>query len=89
MKSFFITGAAGFIGSHVCEFIFDKFPKAKIIALDKLTYAGNKLFLKKLFKSRRFFFIHSDILNTNKYYKYLKNIDCAINIFCCCLGGLR
>tara|TARA_Y100000590_G_scaffold469367_1_gene656530 strand:+ start:3048 stop:4004 length:957 start_codon:yes stop_codon:yes gene_type:complete len=80
MKSFFITGAAGFIGSHVCEFIFDKFPKSKIIALDKLTYAGNKFFLRKLLKSKRFFFIHSDILNTNKYYKYLKNIDCAINI---------
>jgi dTDP-glucose 4,6-dehydratase len=80
MKSFFITGAAGFIGSHVCEHILIKFPNAKIFALDKLTYAGNKIFLKKLFKSKKFKFIHSDILNTKKYFKYLKNIDCAINI---------
>ena len=41
MKSFFITGGAGFIGSHVCEEIVKKFPKAKIFVLDKLTYAGN------------------------------------------------
>ena len=48
MKKFFISGAAGFIGSHVCEHIAKKFPKAEIVAIDKLTYAGNKFFLKKL-----------------------------------------
>ena len=40
MKSFFITGAAGFIGSHVCEAIIKQFPKSKVFVLDKLTYAG-------------------------------------------------
>ena len=44
MKKFFVTGAAGVIGSHVCEQILKKFPNSKIIALDKLTYAGNKIF---------------------------------------------
>ncbi len=80
MKKFFITGAAGFIGSHVCEHILSKFPNSKIIALDKLTYAGNKLFLKKIINKKNFSFIKSDILETKKYVKYLKNIDCAINI---------
>ncbi len=79
MKKFFITGAAGFIGSHVCEHIIEKFPNSKIIALDKLTYAGNKFFLKKISK-KNLKFIKSDILNSKKYTKYLKNIDCAINI---------
>ena len=50
MKKFFITGAAGFIGSHVCEHIVKKFPKDLIVAIDKLTYAGNKFFLKQLLK---------------------------------------
>ena len=50
MKSFFITGAAGFIGSHICEHISLNFPKAKIYALDKLTYAGNKKIFKQTFK---------------------------------------
>ena len=53
MKSFFITGAAGFIGSHICEHISLNFPKAKIYALDKLTYAGNKKFLKELLKKKK------------------------------------
>ena len=79
MKKFFITGAAGFIGSHVCEHIAEKFPNSKIIALDKLTYAGNKSFLKNISK-KNLKFIKSDILNSKKYRKYLKNIDCAINI---------
>jgi len=52
MKSFFITGAAGFIGSHICEHISLNFPNAKIYALDKLTYAGNKKFLNKLLKKK-------------------------------------
>ena len=80
MKSFFITGAAGFIGSHICEYIASYFPKAKIYALDKLTYAGNKKFLNNLIKNKKFKFIRSDIIESKKYLKYLKNIDCAINV---------
>ena len=80
MKRFFITGAAGFIGSHVCEHILSKFPNSQIIALDKLTYAGNKFFLKKVINNKNFTFVKSDILETKKYVKYLKKIDCAINI---------
>ena len=80
MKKFFITGAAGFIGSHVCEHILDNFPDSKIVAVDKLTYAGNKFFLKNIIRNKNFIFIKSDILDTKKYIKYLKKIDCAINI---------
>lgn len=80
MKSFFITGAAGFIGSHICEHISLNFPKAKIYALDKLTYAGNKKFLSKLLKNKKLSFIKSDIIESKRYLKYLNNIDCAINV---------
>ena len=44
MKKFFITGAAGFIGSHVCEHIVKKFPKDLIVAIGKLTYAEINFF---------------------------------------------
>ena len=80
MKKFFITGAAGFIGSHVCEHILEKFPNSKIIALDKLTYAGKKIFLNEIINNKNFKFIKSDILNSKKYINFLKNVDCAINI---------
>ena len=80
MKSFFITGGAGFIGSHVCEMIVKKYPKAKVFVLDKLTYAGNKKFIIHLIKKRKIKFIKADIIDVKKYSKYLKNIDCAINV---------
>jgi UDP-glucose 4,6-dehydratase len=80
MKSFFITGAAGFIGSHLAEYIFHSFPKSRIIALDKLTYAGNKFFLKEIINDRRVKFIRSDIIDTKKYFSFLKKTDCAINL---------
>ena len=78
MKKFFITGAAGFIGSHVCEHIINKFPNSKIIALDKLTYAGNKFFLKKIINNKNFTFIKSDILKTKKYVAQDDTNDCNI-----------
>ncbi len=36
-----ITGAAGFIGSHVIRLFVNKYPNTHFYNLDKLTYAGN------------------------------------------------
>tara|TARA_Y100001980_G_C14514022_1_gene289393 strand:- start:340 stop:1305 length:966 start_codon:yes stop_codon:yes gene_type:complete len=80
LKKIFITGGAGFIGSHVSESFFKNFPKSKIIILDKLTYAGNKSFISSILKSKRVEFIRADIINTNRYSKYLDQCDLAINI---------
>ena len=80
MNKILITGGAGFIGSHVVEFFFNKFKKSKIIVVDKLTYSGKKQFLKKILKSKRIKFIKSDIVNIKNYENDLKNLDCAINV---------
>ena len=76
----FITGGAGFIGSHVSEAFFKKFPNCKLVILDKLTYAGNKNFISSIIKSKRVKFIKADIIDTKKYSVFLKNCDLAINI---------
>ena len=80
IKKIFITGGAGFIGSHICEAVYKNFQTSKIFILDKLTYAGNKIFLSKIINSKRIKFIKSDIINTKKYLKYLANADLAINV---------
>jgi len=42
MRNILITGGCGFIGSNFVHFWVKKYPKDKIIVLDKLTYAGSK-----------------------------------------------
>ncbi len=37
----FVTGGAGFIGSHVVRLLVNKYPGAEIVNVDALTYAGN------------------------------------------------
>ena len=80
MKRIFITGGAGFIGSHISEEIFHTFKKSKIIVFDKLTYAGNKHYIKNIINSPRVNFVKGDINNYYSYTKLLKKVDLAINI---------
>ena len=80
IKKIFITGGAGFIGSHICEEVYKKFPKSKIIISDKLTYAGNKKYLENIITSSRVKFVRGDIIKHYTYSTLLKNVDLAINI---------
>jgi len=80
IRKIFITGGAGFIGSHICEEIYKKFPKSKIIIFDKLTYAGKKKYIENIIKSPRVKFVRGDITKHQTYSSLLKNIDLAINV---------
>lgn len=59
----FITGGAGFIGSHFIKHIMKSHPHYKIICFDKLTYAGNMKNLSSVINNPNFGFIQGDISN--------------------------
>jgi dTDP-glucose 4,6-dehydratase len=48
MRTILVTGAAGFIGSNFVRMLRNRDEDVKVIALDKLTYAGNLANLKDL-----------------------------------------
>jgi len=41
MKTYLITGGAGFIGSNFVHYLHQRYPESRIIVLDLLTYAGS------------------------------------------------
>lgn len=76
-----ITGGAGFIGSNYIRYIFAKYPKDKIICIDKLTYAGNYDNISEFETDNRFYFERADICDRDAIYKTVKQYapDCIIN----------
>jgi len=63
MKKVLITGAAGFIGSHVTRLFANKYPDYKIFNLDNLTYAGNLENLTDIENNDNYSFIKGDIVD--------------------------
>ena len=64
MKTYLVTGAAGFIGSNFIKYLHykkDKEEEIKIIVLDLLTYAGNYGTIKDDIDGKRCVFVHGDI----------------------------
>ena len=79
-KKIFITGAAGFIGSHLTEKLHNTFKETQFVLYDKITYAANKKHLDKLLKKKNVKFIRNDLLKLKKLEFNLKNVDLAINV---------
>ena len=61
MKTYLITGCAGFIGSNFVHYILKKYPEILLVNLDKLTYAGNLENLKDVEGDPRHVFVQGDI----------------------------
>ena len=58
-----ITGAAGFIGSHVARLFVNKYPNYTIHNLDALTYAGNLANLTDIENKPNYRFIKGNIVD--------------------------
>ncbi len=61
MKTYLVTGGAGFIGSNFIIYMLNKYEDIKIINLDKLTYAGNLENLKTVENKENYIFVQGDI----------------------------
>ena len=61
MKTYLVTGGAGFIGSNFILYILKKYSDVKIVNLDKLTYAGNLENLREIEDNPNYTFVQGDI----------------------------
>jgi len=61
LRTILVTGAAGFIGSNFVRMLMKLPDDFRIIALDKLTYAGNLANLNDLLSDKRLTFVKADI----------------------------
>ncbi|GKU26535.1 dTDP-glucose 4,6-dehydratase [Clostridium folliculivorans] len=81
MKTYLVTGGAGFIGSNFVLYMLKKYSDITIINLDKLTYAGNLENLKDVQGNPSYIFVQGDIcdkkLVTSLFEKY--DIDYVVN----------
>ncbi|MEQ8198746.1 MAG: dTDP-glucose 4,6-dehydratase [Clostridiaceae bacterium] len=81
MKTYLVTGGAGFIGSNFVLYMLNRYDDVRIINLDKLTYAGNMENLKSLEGNGNHVFVQGDIcdraLVSSLFEKY--DIDYVVN----------
>ena len=78
MRTYLVTGGAGFIGSNYIHYMFKKYDNdIRIINVDVLTYAGNLENLKDLEDRDNYTFVRADICDKDAISKISrrKNID--------------
>ena len=64
MKTYLVTGAAGFIGTNFVKYMLEKYGEdIKIVVLDKLTYAGNIENIQEETDSKKLDFVKGNICN--------------------------
>ena len=75
MAKFLVTGGAGFIGSHLCEYFIEK--GYDIFCMDNLI-TGSLDNISHLFKLKEFVFINQDVTN---YIHIPGKIDYVLHCF--------
>ena len=81
MKTYLVTGAAGFIGSNFIKYMLAKHDDICIVVLDALTYAGYLGTIDNDIDNKRCFFVKGNICDRNLVDNLFKeyNFDIVIN----------
>lgn len=74
METYLVTGGAGFIGSNFVHWVVENQPEARVVVLDKLTYAGNRENLAGI-PEERMTFVHGDICDADLLEKIVPGVD--------------
>ena len=74
-----VTGAAGFIGSNFVHYWLERHPEDALVALDLLTYAGNRANLEAV--EDRITFVHADIADLDQNQRLLEEheVEAIVN----------
>jgi UDP-glucose 4-epimerase len=73
----FITGGAGFIGSHLVDTLIKQ--NHSVTVYDNLS-SGNRQFIQQHLKSPEFQFIHADLLDLKRVVKEIKNHEVVFHL---------
>ncbi len=79
MHKILITGGAGFIGSHIVEKFSILYPQAKIVVLDKMTYAADIRNIDDLINAGRVHLMIGDVCDMEMCMQATKNADLVIH----------
>ena len=81
VKTYLITGAAGFIGANFLKYILKKYEDIRVIVVDSLTYAGNLGTIKEELKDNRVKFEKVDIRDKKEIERIFSEnkVDSVVN----------
>lgn len=75
MRTYLVTGGAGFIGSNYIHYMFRRYDnEIRIINVDVLTYAGNLENLKDIENRENYTFVRADITDKEQLQRFLQKM---------------
>lgn len=74
-----VTGAAGFIGSNFVHLSLQKWPETRIIALDKIGYAGSRQNLAGLANPESLEFVEGNVADEQLMRRLVKEVDGVVH----------
>ena len=79
-KKILLTGAAGFIGSHVYDLFSEKYCESEITILDKMTYAADIRNIPQIISNKKHKLIIGDLTDLDICLEATKEMDLVINL---------